>query len=281
MWFWPIGGLIGGSIGGLIMTGLTIIEGEDIKPVEQLLRFWNIKTWKTITKNLKEHFRHGLAYGLLIGLVTGAIYGLICMQIKKYDATETLFLDISRKSYWQIIGDWMSDPLLSGLLLGITLGLMLILAYSLILGIRGSEIDIEEKDYPNEGILLSVSSAIYHGAIIWVLFGSVWALMNNLLIPFPWMCRVSMFPILGPGNVFLILFGGLLGGGLVCIKHFTLRLMLYYEGYVPWNYARFLDQAAKHRFIQRIGGRYRFTHDLLRKHFAGMTTEDIKQLAED
>ncbi len=40
------------------------------------------------------------------------------------------------------------------------------------------------------------------------------------------------------------------------------------EGGFLWDCVRFLDHAAKLRFIQRVSGYYRFTHDLLRKHFA-------------
>ncbi|MDJ0531661.1 MAG: hypothetical protein QNJ70_04050 [Xenococcaceae cyanobacterium MO_207.B15] len=61
---------------------------------------------------------------------------------------------------------------------------------------------------------------------------------------------------------------GLMRGLLNVIQHFTLRLLIYRNGDIPWNYAKFLDHAAKLRFIQRVGGRYRFMHDLLRKHFA-------------
>ena len=63
---------------------------------------------------------------------------------------------------------------------------------------------------------------------------------------------------------------GLIFGLMSVIRHFTLRLILYQNGDIPWNYAKFLDHAAKHRFIQPVGGRYRFMHDLLRKHFAQM-----------
>lgn len=55
--------------------------------------------------------------------------------------------------------------------------------------------------------------------------------------------------------------------------HSHLRLLLTKSGNTPWNYARFLDHAVKHRFIQRTGGRYRFVHDLLQKHFAAMPLE--------
>ena len=60
-------------------------------------------------------------------------------------------------------------------------------------------------------------------------------------------------------------------GLLAFIQHCILRFFLWYvEKNIPWNYAKFLDHAVKQRFIQRVGGRYRFMHDLLRKHFADM-----------
>jgi hypothetical protein len=85
------------------------------------------------------------------------------------------------------------------------------------------------------------------------------------------------------GLIVVLIVGPIFGLGVgldTVVRHCSLRLVLYRVGYSPWNYARFLNHAAKHRFIQRVGGRYRFMHDLLRKHFAGMTSEDIKRLAE-
>lgn len=61
---------------------------------------------------------------------------------------------------------------------------------------------------------------------------------------------------------------GLMHGGEACIQHFSLRLILYLNGYIPWNYAQFLDYATDRLFLQRVGGGYRFMHDLLRQHFA-------------
>jgi len=52
------------------------------------------------------------------------------------------------------------------------------------------------------------------------------------------------------------------------IQHFALRLVLSWNGYAPWNYAKFLDYATKRLLMQRVGGGYRFLHDLLRQHFA-------------
>jgi hypothetical protein len=59
-------------------------------------------------------------------------------------------------------------------------------------------------------------------------------------------------------------------GGLFCIQHFSLRLILYFKGYIPWNYARFLDYCTERMLLQRVGGRYRFIHKLLQDHFAQM-----------
>ena len=86
------------------------------------------------------------------------------------------------------------------------------------------------------------------------------------------------------GGLFFGLFGGLLGGlsgGLgATILHFSLRICLTQKGYTPWNYSQFLEHAARHRFIQRTGGRYRFVHDLLRQHFAQMTQQQQAALTQ-
>jgi predicted NACHT family NTPase len=58
--------------------------------------------------------------------------------------------------------------------------------------------------------------------------------------------------------------------GLAFMRHFVLRLILWRSGYIPWNYARFLNYAAQRLFVQRAGKRYQFTHKLLQEHFAEM-----------
>ncbi|NEO65935.1 MAG: hypothetical protein F6J98_38330, partial [Moorea sp. SIO4G2] len=63
-------------------------------------------------------------------------------------------------------------------------------------------------------------------------------------------------------------------GGLACIQHFNLRLVLYHNNYIPWNYARFLDYAADRIFLQKVGGGYIFIHRMLMEHFAEMKLEN-------
>jgi NACHT domain len=53
------------------------------------------------------------------------------------------------------------------------------------------------------------------------------------------------------------------------IESFILRLVLWSNGYIPWNYSSFLDSTAERLLLQKIGDRrYRFIHNLLQKHFA-------------
>ncbi|MDJ0600671.1 MAG: hypothetical protein QNJ37_17730 [Crocosphaera sp.] len=62
---------------------------------------------------------------------------------------------------------------------------------------------------------------------------------------------------------------GLLAGG-ACIKHLILRIILYCNHYIPWNYASFLDYASDRIFLRKVGGSYIFVHRMLQEHFARM-----------
>jgi hypothetical protein len=62
---------------------------------------------------------------------------------------------------------------------------------------------------------------------------------------------------------------GLVYGGFACIQHLVLRALLWRSGVIPWNYARFLDEAAERLLLHKVGGGYIFVHRLLLEHFAG------------
>ncbi|MCL1467407.1 NACHT domain-containing protein [Argonema galeatum] len=59
-------------------------------------------------------------------------------------------------------------------------------------------------------------------------------------------------------------------GGIAGIKHFILFRILWQNGYIPRNYARFLNYATERLFLQRVDGQYQFVHQLLQKHLAEM-----------
>jgi hypothetical protein len=69
--------------------------------------------------------------------------------------------------------------------------------------------------------------------------------------------------------------------GMAPVQHFTLRLILHEKGFIPWNYARFLDWACDRLFLQRVGGGYIFVHRLLLEHFAQMEISVKKTLQDD
>ena len=48
----------------------------------------------------------------------------------------------------------------------------------------------------------------------------------------------------------------------------ALRITIWWFDYGPWNYSKFLHHCTRLGFLQRVGGGYRFTHALLRDHFA-------------
>lgn len=104
---------------------------------------------------------------------------------------------------------------------------------------------------------LILSSIVGVGLVCWLISSSIVELIINLIILLSYVLNIGLLD----------------GGGKACIQHFTLRLLLYRDGYIPWNYARFLDYATERIFLQKVGGGYIFIHRLLLEHFAQMKLE--------
>ncbi|MEM8612674.1 MAG: NACHT domain-containing protein [Cyanobacteria bacterium P01_H01_bin.105] len=240
------------------------------------------KLTETLMPGLHDELTSGLISELIIGLIIGLILWLIFwlndwlyvfvikpkgkLQWSFWDGLRTGMLGglITGLGYWLIFELY---ELLEGrrdrLLLdrrydGLHDGLIAMLIFGLIFGLIGglSSVAITEQETPNQGIRKSIQNAL-RGGLIGGLFGGL------------------IFRLSDERSVVLLsgLLGGLLGGLDAAIQHFILRIFLTKNGDTPWNYARFLEHAVKHRFIQRTGGRYRFVHYLLRKHFAAMPLE--------
>ncbi|MEO0836826.1 MAG: hypothetical protein AAFY16_12815, partial [Cyanobacteria bacterium J06642_3] len=75
------------------------------------------------------------------------------------------------------------------------------------------------------------------------------------------------------------LFFSISAATLICgkpvIQHFSLRLILWINGFIPWNYAHFLDYATHRTFLQKVGGGYIFIHRMLLEHFAQMELQNL------
>ena len=89
----------------------------------------------------------------------------------------------------------------------------------------------------------------------------------------PWLKnkRFSLFIL---GTIFVALYTLVISGIATCVQHFTLRLILYHNGFIPWNYASFLNYATERILLQKVGGGYIFTHRLLLEHFSKMELDN-------
>jgi hypothetical protein len=114
--------------------------------------------------------------------------------------------------------------------------------YRIIYGLIGGLFGVQNA-WLFSGLLVGLIRGLGYGLSVGLLFGLLFGLLVGLLV-------------------------GLLFGLDTVTQHGSLRIVLYNSGVAPWNYERFLTHAENHRFIQRVGGRYRFVHDLLRKRFA-------------
>jgi hypothetical protein len=130
--------------------------------------------------------------------------------------------------------------------------------------------DVERRLTPNQGIRQSALNILVFAALGMVIVGIPYGLVNMTLasitfrrLPDPedWL-RLGV----GAGSTFGIL-AGLLPGA-ACIQHVVLRLVLWASGTLPLRCVRFFDFATRRRLLQRVGGRYRFIHVLIRDHLA-------------
>ncbi|MHC5771644.1 MAG: NACHT domain-containing protein [Nostoc sp.] len=200
--------------------------------------------------------------GIIVGIILGITYWL---PSQKVVIIKTISLSELNKRKLLIglavgIGVVIFPSSLSWILLQrhqgqiyiIIIGIMFPLLTGLLLG-QPDKI-IEKNIIPNQDIWQSVHNAFLSAFIIGTPIGLF----------------VAIIHIPTEGGISGITFGlifGLVAGGDATIQHFILRLILYFNGYIPWNYARFLDYCTERMLLQRVGGRYRFIHKLLQDHF--------------
>jgi hypothetical protein len=129
-------------------------------------------------------------------------------------------------------------------------------------------VDIERRLVPNQGIRQSAVNVVLFSVLGVLIIGVPYGLFNLTLLavtartlpsPADWL-RLGV----GAGATFGIL-AGLLPGA-ACIQHVVLRLILWADGSLPLRLATFLNVATRRRLLQRVGGRYRFLHVLLRDY---------------
>ncbi|MEG4506046.1 NACHT domain-containing protein [Microcoleus sp. F6_B4] len=140
--------------------------------------------------------------------------------------------------------------------------LILLLSFLIWVFARINGREVRQKTLPNQGIWNSARNAACVAVFVPIVFamGLSISLSAKLLISqfLPGLLMVGL-----PVGLTCALFCG----GLACIQHFILRLILRCHEH-PWNYVEFLDNAVKLKLLRRVGGRYEFMHSLLKECFA-------------
>lgn len=248
--FRAFGGEIFGLIGGLalgLLYGISIeirasrhSLGNDIHAIETLNWSW-------------RSAGHGAMIGAIAGLlgtIGSWLVGLNEMLVKSLGQGPLIIL----ADEWNLI---MIAGVFSVIFLG-TIG-------TIFGGVVVSQA-VEANISPDQGIRLSSKYALLSG----LGFGLISGLLTELFF----------WPLSGLDNglkfglASFICFGGfafLWYGGLEMIQHYTLRLILWQAGDVPYNLPAFLDFAVDHIFLRNVGGGYVFIHRLMMEHFASLT----------
>jgi DNA polymerase III delta prime subunit len=253
-------------------AGLIAKLSATAKPIETLQGAGIDATrWSTL------RWHRWLFGGAVAALVVSPVIGLLMGAGRPVKPLAIFFSSLGLSLIVMLCG-----PII-GALVGTAIGLTSVaLAVALIgaitHGLTGP--DIERRTTPNQGIRHAAVNAGRFALIGGLVLGSIWGLPNLVfavlatgLTPDKWDCLSIWL-----ASVLVWALIAALVPGAACIQHFTLRFILWCCGVIPWHYARFLDYATERMFLQRVGGRYRFIHDLLRDHFAAIEPKQSRMV---
>lgn len=200
----------------------------------------------------------GVLGALLGGMASFFVFGLRGSRRPLRDEIQTV-VDIGWS--WRKAVQGVGFGLLLGVLflfalnsqVGLVLGTIFGFGLGLLSGVNGRSIELRTR--PNQGILLSVKSALLSGAIVGLISGMT-----------AWLLSGPAF-----GFVYGVVAGGvtLLGnGGLDVMQHYILRFVLWRNKKLPWRLAKFLDYAVSCGILQQVGSGYLFRHHLILDYLA-------------
>lgn len=266
-------GVSSGLISGVIAGFLCVLTNNTIGGMLSGIIFGITISMILISTDKTMFFDYRLPLFLSV-IISGSAFRLIGRNIKPVD---TIKPEIEKIKKYAIIGSilylfYVLIRFLSGSQIPITKGypylIYELLVFVIFGGIYGG-FRIQEKGVnpeearPNQGIRRSRKYALISLATLMPAAALVGWVIDSVRNPF----------FLGCIGLTLGLIGGLgagEGSGIVCIQHFTLRVILWCKGYIPWNYARFLNYASERIFLRKTGGSYVFIHRMLLEHFAQM-----------
>jgi transcriptional regulator with XRE-family HTH domain/DNA polymerase III delta prime subunit len=240
------------SVGG---AGNQLQTDAEIQPSEMV--GWS---WKNM--NVAGNLRQGMLVGLAI---------FICVIVVFGGASSVFFGPHYGFAYAAVCA----------IIVSITVGVAGTLTGILNSGWESNLLAEEQLLRPNEGIRRSARNSLFAAS-----FGLVSSLAGGLAsgLAFSLLGKLPEWPVLAGGFtlVFAIMFivdFGLLRGGLACIQHYLLRWYLWRTDALPWKYSAFLDYAAEHILLRKIGGGYIFAHRLLMEYFASLNPSNTSSLS--
>jgi len=138
-----------------------------------------------------------------------------------------------------------------------------------IVGGRRGEV-ISNTTTPNEGIWQSVRMSLLIAIATILLSIIFFNLVRNIdSLPKDLFWILTLIGVFGFCSGILIAFSR----GSIGIKHLILRVLLFFNSKIPWNYAEFLNYTTDCILLQKIGGGYVFAHRLLLEHFSEIYNE--------
>ena len=126
-----------------------------------------------------------------------------------------------------------------------------------------SDTELKIKDTPNQGIHQLARNCLVVGLVSWLVGGLGGGVTLGL--------GVGLDVGLG---------GWVFSGGVVVLRHYRLRWLLYHNGFLLFrNLVPFLDYCAERIFLRKVGSGYIVVHRLLLEHFASLYTESNQPAA--
>jgi hypothetical protein len=239
-------------------------------PINPLTKFgWS---WQ----NAKERAKKGMVWGLMLGIIFGLVSSIFITNNIASDivfsiryepyrsyANSTLPPLSSFDRFILIIFHGLNNSLISALIAQPICAL----GWAIVGGYRRDSIADTTK--PNQGIWRSAIRSLTLAVVAMSLY-AIYFTMELLNTSEQYRAGIAE----GQLN-FTIIIGLMIAlfSGVVCIKHFVLRILLSSSGKIPWNYAKFLNYSTNSILLQKIGGGYVFAHRLLLEHFSEMYNE--------
>jgi energy-coupling factor transporter ATP-binding protein EcfA2 len=232
--FTPIVGLVVGVGVTLVLLSEQSVGAGGVRQIDVIESFQFVSGAKLLREVMRS-IKPSLIFGAQVGFVIAGLRAI----------TESLMLAEFMKSAW--------SGMIFGMIGGLNFGL-----------INGLKADIETRQYPNQGIWNSLKNVII---LTLISYPAALFLDRCFLLLFSQHTNGLLF--IFRGFAWALIFG--IGtGGKACVQHCVLRLLLYLDRSIPWNYAQFLQSCTERSLLQRVGGRFRFVHKQLQEHFAEM-----------